>query len=469
MSGPNEATTEGLSTGGRLAAAGALALALVAVLVLVLRGEEPYKVRVHFQSASQLVKGNLVKAAGRPVGKVETIDVTDDGRAEILIRIDEEKLAPLRQGTTVNVRTASFTGLANRFVELHMPPGAPPAIPNNGLIEQRFTTTQVDFDQIFNTFDPKTRAGLRNIFKGSATQYGGRGAMASAGYRYLNPSLIAADRLFREVGYDAVQLKEFITSASRLVTDLASRRDDLAALVDNLATATGAIARRDEDLATAINRLPPFMRRANTTFVNLRATLDDLAPFVEESKPVAKLLRPYLRQLRLFAQDARPTVRDLSALVRRRGPDNDLVELSRAIPPLRDIAIGPVQVNGRERPGSFETAVTSLKGQTPIWAFQRPYAVDLAGWFDDFSHSGIYDANGSASRVALTANAFASVNGALIPVPPSLRDDLLPAVATLGQNNRCPGSIERNPGDGSIPFRPTPDYSCDPSQVPPGR
>ena len=56
-----------------------------------------------------------------------------------------------------------------------------------------------------------------------------------------------------------------------------TRRDDLAGLVDHLATTTGAIGRQKQRARRRDRRsCPPFMRRANTTFVNLRATLDDL-------------------------------------------------------------------------------------------------------------------------------------------------------------------------------------------------
>ena len=38
-----------------------------------------------------------------------------------------------------------------------------------------------------------------------------------------------------------------------------------------------------------------------------------------------------------------------------------------------------------------------------------------------------------------------------------------------GQNNRCPGSIERGFNrDGSAPWRPSPTYNCNPEHVPPG-
>src|SRR5213075_152872 len=108
----------------------------------------------------------------------------------------------------------------------------------------------------------------------------------------------------------------FVLASSKLVTDVASRRDDLAGLVDNLATTTGAIGRKKQALADALAQLPPFMRSANSTFVNLRATLDDLKPLVDESKPVAPKLRRFLEQLRPLTQDARPTLRNLTRLIR---------------------------------------------------------------------------------------------------------------------------------------------------------
>ena len=48
-----------------------------------------------------------------------------------------------------------------------------------------------------------------------------------------------------------------------LVGALASRRDDLAAVVDRLATTTGAIAREERALSDAIGQAPRFLRRAN--------------------------------------------------------------------------------------------------------------------------------------------------------------------------------------------------------------
>src|SRR5215212_352122 len=463
-------------TGDQIVRAVALAaLVVVAIVVAVLLLRPPgggYIVKARFQNAAQLVKGNLVQTGGAPVGKVKTIDLTPDGQAEVTMSITKD-YAPLRRGTLATIRQASLSGVANRYIDLRMAPDGAEKIPDGGVIAQDATTTAVDLDQLFDTFDPATRKALAGVIKGSARQFEGKGKQFNAGIAYLNPSLAASSRLFRELNRDTPLLKRFVVSSSQLVTDIADRRDDLAPLVDELATTTTAIGNQKQALADSIARLPPFMRRANTTFVNLRAAPDDLDPLVNESKPVAKKLRPFLAELRPLARDARPTLRDLSDIVRRPGNPNDLIELTKLQVPLRNITTRKVNANGKLRDGAFKASRDALKGNTPEFSFFRPYTPDLLGWFDDFSHSGVYDALGAVSRVGVHANAFALAGaggaGQFELIPPELRGQALEATLARGQNNRCPGGGEHRADDGSNPFKPSPDFPCDASQVLPGK
>jgi phospholipid/cholesterol/gamma-HCH transport system substrate-binding protein len=442
------------------------AIAVAATLLLGGAGNG-YTVKAQFENASQLVKGNLVQVSGMPAGKVEDIRLTPDGQAELTLSIDEE-YAPLREGTLATVRMASLSGVANRYIDLRLPGADQQAIPDGGTIEQDSTTTAVDLDEIFNTLDEPTREDLQTLIKGLDAQHKGRGEQMNAGLLYLNPSLSSSSRLFRELNEDSKLLERFVVASSKLVTDLAERRDDVAGLVDNLATTTNAIGSEQEALGTSVEALPPFMRRANTTFLNLRAALDDLEPLVDDSKPVAKKLRPFLAELRPLAQDARPTFRDLSGLLEQPGKGNDLVDLVNAQPALRDIAVNDVNENGKDRPGAFPASTEALEQATPQLAHFRPYTVDLLGWFDDFSHSGTYDALGAASRVGIHASAFAVADGQLMGIPPALRDEAFQAAATTDQRNRCPGGGEHKSEDGSRPWKPTADFNCDPSQTLPG-
>jgi phospholipid/cholesterol/gamma-HCH transport system substrate-binding protein len=440
------------------------AIAVVGFELLGDRGES-YVVHGRFQNAAQLVKGNLVEVAGVPVGTVAGIELTHDGQADVRMKITDGDYRPLRRGTRAIIRQASLSGVANRYVDLQLPAADHQAtIPDGGVIDQSETTTAVDLDQLFDTFDPRTRKALSGVIRGYGAAYQGKGEQANAGWAYLNPALAASTRLFEELDSDTPALKRFLTASSRLVGDLAERRADLAGLVDHLATTTGAVGRQNRALQDAIAALPAFMRRADTTFVNLRATLDDLQPLVDESKPVAKKLRPFLAELRPLARDARPTLRDLARLLRSPGSANDLVELTQSAVPLRDAAVGPIKRNGKQRAGALPGSTKALQQSAPELATARPYAPDLTGWFDDFSHSGLYDALGGASRASIHLNLFAPVNGVLKPLTdPVLQSEAFKDATSLDQRWRCPGAVER----GAV-YKPTPDFPCDASETPLG-
>jgi phospholipid/cholesterol/gamma-HCH transport system substrate-binding protein len=449
---------------GRGLSVAAVAAAVVVVALVLLSNGSSYRVNFRFTNASQLVKGNLVQVAGVKVGIVKQIDISDDGEAVVKVDITDDAYKPLRAGTAATVRQASLSGVANRYIDLSLPDGShQQTLPDGATIRAAATTSAVDLDELFNTLDPKTRRSLQGVIKGYSNSYAKNTAEANAGWMYLDPSLVAGSRLFEELNRDTPLLKRFIDASASLVTDVAARRDDLAGLVDHLATTTGALANQKVALGQAIEQLPAFMRRADTTFVNLRSTLDDVKPLVDDSKPAVKALRPFLAALRPLAQDARPAVRDLANEVRRPGANNDLVELTRSSVPLRNIAVGPVQANGKQREGALPATTKALDQAAPELAFARPYAVDLTGWFDDFSHSGIYDALGGASRAALNVNGFTNLNGLLKPLLPGDREKFFQASASLNNRNRCPGSDERGAA-----WKPYPSYNCDLTQVPLG-
>jgi phospholipid/cholesterol/gamma-HCH transport system substrate-binding protein len=387
------------------------------------------------------VKGNPVQVGGVPIGSVKGMKITDDGHAEITLSIDGDH-APLRRGTRAEIRQFSQSGLANRYVDLSLPPNSDDTIPDGGVIDTDKTVTQVDLDELYNTLDPKTRRALQGFFKGSAAQWRDMSDEANVGFAYLNPALSTSRRLFTELTKDTPLLQRFLVDSSRMVTALAARRDDLAGLIGNLNDTTRALGSQKEALAESIGRLPPFMRRANTTFVNLRSTLDAVDPLVEASKPVAKRLGPFLSQARAFAADAEPTVRDLSLTLRKPGRANDLVNFMQSIPPLAEIATvkkdrsyapGGKRYSVGETRGAFPESVEALKGGAGEFGFARPYTTDFLGWFDDFSTTGGgFDALGATARGFITMSEF-------------LHKDSL----AYKQYKRCPGSAEAPASDGS--------------------
>ena len=430
--------------------AGALVLlAIVVVAVILFTGDGGYRVTAEFVNAGQLVKGNEVKAGGSTVGTVKDIDVTQDGHAEVTIAISDDDYKPLREGTRVLIKQASLSGIANRYVDLQLGPANGNEIEDGGVIGPDQTATAVELDQIFNLFDERTRTGLQDFFKGSATMLRGQGKELRRGIHYLNPALSTGARLFQELTRDEALLERFLVDSGTLVNALADRRQDLTGVVGNLNATFGALGRQQGALAESVERLPPFMRRANTTFVNLRAALDDVDPLVDASKPAVKRLGPFLDQARLFVRDGEPTIRDLSKTIAQPGDSNDLIELIRSFPPLAEVALDDSRVNGATRRGAFPETTDALNAAAPTIAFGRPYTPDFVGWMDDFSTTGGYDALGGYSR------AWINLSELLYGAGPKLR-----------QYSRCPGSNEEAAADGSNVFSgdAAAALECDPSQ-----
>lgn len=463
---------------GRVAAGAAILVVLVAVGVILLSGGSSYKVNAIFQNASQVVSGDLVEVAGNSIGKVSDIQLTPNGQARLTLDINDKNFMPLRQGTEATVRQSSLSGIANRFVDLRLGPGNMPSIHNGATISTTNTTSAVDLDQLFNTLDGPTRKGLQEVIQGSASQYTGEGKVAQAAFAYLNPALASSSMLFREINRDTGKFTNFIVKSGNLVSDIAQRRTDLSGLVVHLASTTEALAAQHTALAQSIQRLPPFMKLADTTFVNLRNALNDVKPLVDATKPVAPKLRVLLEQLKPLAEQSVPTVRDLANLVRRPRANNDLIELTGLGQPLAAATVHNTKTNGETRLGAFPQSTIALNASTPELATARPYAVDLTGWFEGYTHPGTIDANGGASRVAPVIGVGSIQNGVLNLLPSFLQAALRqvlafgsttggtggkPGLLTTGQGDRCPGSMER----GAV-YYPQSGYPCNPQQIPTG-
>jgi phospholipid/cholesterol/gamma-HCH transport system substrate-binding protein len=436
-----------------VAAVAVVLAAVVVVALLLFTGGSDYTVKVQFENAGQLVKGNLVEVGGRPIGSVSKISLTESGLAEIEIKITE--LKPLHEGTTAVIRSSSLSGIANRYVALSLGPQSEKKIDSGGFIRADRTTSPVDLDQLFNTLDEPTRKGLQDIIQGSAKQFAGKAEEANESARYFNPALSTSSTLLRELVRDKVVFEKFVTDTSDVVTDLAERRDDLAQLVGNANATAGAIARENSALERTLDLLPTTMREANTTFVNLRSTLDDLDPLVNASKPATKDLARFLRVLRPLVHDARPTIRDLRLLVKQQGPGNDLTDLTLKAPRLANLT-----------DTVFPRSVTALQKTQTVLEYARPYTPDFAGWLTKFGQSAApYDANGHYARIQPIFNAFQFTNTPTGPVLVPNEGSRLQGLET-GQSQRCPGGAMQPPPDGSAPYLETPDFACDPEAAP---
>jgi phospholipid/cholesterol/gamma-HCH transport system substrate-binding protein len=435
----------------RILATAALIAAIALVALALFGGGDSYRVKVVFDNAGQLVKGNEVRVGGQPVGTISDIELDDSANAVVTMDVGDD-IAPLHEGTTATIRATSLSGITSRYISLKPGPNNANRIDDGGRIGADSTSSPVDIDVLFNTLDEKTRGGLRDLIRGTGTQYDSKGAEAAQSIRYFAPFLDSTSRLTQELALDQQVFARFLKDGADTVSAIAERRGDLTDLVSNTNSAMRAIGDESASLQRALELLPGTLRKANTTFVNLRGTLDELDKLVNVSKPNTKELAPFFRALRPVVHEARPTLADLRELIRTPGPNNDLIELTAKQPRL-----------ARLTASVFPRAIRTLDRSDPVIEYARGYTPDLVGWITKFGQvAAYYDANGHYARVmpVLSPTLLDRDNYRLVGVAPSEHLNGF----EHGTRPTCPGGAVQPAPDGSSPW---PFRGCDPSSGPP--
>lgn len=434
----------------RTAAIGALLVAVVVVAVLLLSSGSPYTLRADFRDAGGLVSGNQVLMGPATVGTVQSISLTPDGLAEATMTLDSGA-SPVPQGTVARVYENSLSGSANRYVVLEPGRRSGPPIPSGGLIPLSDTRSFVSLDQVFDTFDPLTRAGLSNFIQGQAASIQGRAIAANQTLKYFAPALASTSDVTAELTRDEPAFDGLLVEGARAMQALAASSQQLSQLIANGDVATGAIARQSVALEQALSLFPSTLTRSTTTFRGLNSTLDALDPLVAASKVGIRRLEPFSAALRQLIGVSIPTIGQLDALIRNPAGTGDLTTLVRSTPSLARIGST-----------AFPNLIRSMNVSQAQLDYLREYTPDVVAALTNLGQTGgYYDANGHYARTQPDFFAF-GLNGVneLTSQPPALRYQGLQVV-----HNRCPGSALQPTPDGSAPWLVP---GCQLSSTPPG-
>jgi phospholipid/cholesterol/gamma-HCH transport system substrate-binding protein len=442
------------ASAGTVAKRAVVAIALIAVLVvvslMVLGGGASYTLRADFQDAGGLLPRNVVLLGPTTVGTVSSIALTPNGEAEVTMSIDAG-LEPLHQGTVARIDEDSLSGIADKYVELEPGPPSAPSIPDGGLIDESDTYSEVNLDEVFDAFDPLTRAGLAGFIRGEAASLAGKGQEANRALEYLAPGLQSTSEVTAELTRDQPAFDQLITSGAQAMQALASKSQQLTQLISNTATATGAIASQSQALESALSLFPGTLTRSTHTFAGLNSTLNSLDPLVAASKPAVRQLPQFAASLRTLLAVAIPTVGELDGLIHSQSGTGDLTTLALATPSLARIGAA-----------AFPRLIAEMNASQQQLDYLREYTPDVVGALTSVGQAGAYyDANGHYLRTQPDLFPFAiNSSDQLTAQSPALRYQGLHSV-----RNRCPGSAVQPSPDGSTPESVP---GCSTTSVPPG-
>jgi phospholipid/cholesterol/gamma-HCH transport system substrate-binding protein len=435
----------------RALAVGALLLAVIVVAYVVLSSGSSYTVRLLFSDASGLVAGDQVMIGPSSVGSVQSVGLTNNGQAAVVVAVDGSA-APLYRGTVARIEENGLAGIASHYVTLQPALATGNAqIPSRGTIPQSYTYAEVSLDQIFNTLNAPTREGLRNVIRGEAASINGKALQANQTLKYLAPVLQSTSNFTAALNRDEPAFDQLLVHGAQTMQLLASRSQQLTDLVDKTDAVTGAVASQSQALDDALALLPAALTKSTTTFAGLRTTISTLEPLVAATKPQVKHLETFAVALNSFAKAATPTLGSLAALIS--SPNGqDLTGLLQEAPTLE-----------RAASSGFPAIITSLQAQLSSGQIQalREYTPDIVAALANTGQlNGYYDANGHYGRSEPFYGAYGVSGGMLTDQSPANRYNGLTVVKT----GRCPGGATQ-PGDHSMPVSVP---GCDTSNTPPG-
>jgi phospholipid/cholesterol/gamma-HCH transport system substrate-binding protein len=248
----------------------------------------PYEIKIPFSEATQLAQQSDVRISGVSIGKVQSIDVAPDGQ-EALATVDiDDKYGPIPQNTRAILRTKTLLG--ETYIELTPGSSSEPALEDGGTLSGTNVAQSVQLDEIFRTFDPRTRAAFQEWMRNSAIAIEGQGQSLSAAFAQFGPTLTEFDQLFRVLDTQQLAVRALFRNGATALQAFRGRNGQLADLIQSSNAVFQTTATREQDIEALFKAFPTFLDE-------FRATLDRLRVFSVKTDPLMRQLVPAAEQL----------------------------------------------------------------------------------------------------------------------------------------------------------------------------
>jgi ABC-type transporter Mla subunit MlaD len=297
----------------RLAKGGLLAAAVLVVVILIANsndseliifGSTPsyaHTLQVTVPSAFEAIPGERVTEGGVGVGTILSTNVTRSAEAHLVLGISDSAW-PIPSNSVLNLRMGGTAKFTDRFVSITKG-GADTYFTNDESIPARQFIVPVEYDTLFNIFNPRTRTGLQDFFKNTARLAPAARPFRSA-VQVAAPPIGQAAAVVGDLGDDQQALSALVSATSEVSDAVASANPGVRSLITSAADTFGTIGAQSVSLQKAI------VGAANA-IGNVGTLAYDATHLLNELGPTATRLRPGVNQLDGLAAPLNGTLREL--------------------------------------------------------------------------------------------------------------------------------------------------------------
>jgi ABC-type transporter Mla subunit MlaD len=300
-----------------------LAVAAAAMLTAGAGGGGSYKVRALFDNAGFVITGEDVKVAGVKVGRIDSLDVTRDFKAVVVLDIQDPGYQDFRSDASCQIRPQSLIG--EKFVECQptqkraVDAPVPPPLKKIGkgagkgqyLLPVTNTSKSVDLDLINDVMRLPYRQRLSLIVSELGTGLAGRGTELNQVVRRADPALKEVDKVLALLSSQNRVLADLARNSDTTLAPLARERKHVSSFIVHSSRVAQATAQRRVDLGADIQRLPTFLRELRPTMRRIGGLSDEMTPVLSDLGKVAPDVNRVIQQLGPFSQAGIPALKSL--------------------------------------------------------------------------------------------------------------------------------------------------------------
>jgi phospholipid/cholesterol/gamma-HCH transport system substrate-binding protein len=270
-----------------------------------------YELGVRFPEATTLAQQADVRISGVKVGRVSTL-VRDGNVTKATLQI-ESRFAPIRSDTRTVLRQKSLLG--ETYVELTPGTRGASALKDGSTLPLGHVADTVQLDEIFRTFDPKTRAAFGTWMDQQGRAFLGRGADLNDALGNLTPFIHDAGEVVKILNEQSADTRRLVRDTGVVFQALTERDGQLTQLITNSNRVFETTAARNRELQEIFTIFPTFLNEGRATTTRVTAFSRNTNPLITQLRPAARQLSPTLIQLHGLAPDLKGLFRDLGPLI----------------------------------------------------------------------------------------------------------------------------------------------------------
>jgi ABC-type transporter Mla subunit MlaD len=274
-----------------------------------------YELKVPFQEATQLAQQSDVRISGVSVGKVQTIETSPDGQEALATITIEPKYAPIPEGTRAILRTKTLLG--ETYVELTPGEADGAQLPDGGTLARANVAESAQLDEIFRTFDARTRTAFQEWMQEGAVAISGRGQSFSNALGEFEPFFSEVDDLLRVLDTQRVAVEQLFRNGAVTFRALRGREGELSELIRNSDAVWRTTAARNRDIEALFRAFPTFEDEQRLTFNRLKEFALNADPLFRQLVPAAEQLSPTLIAFSNLAPQAKGLFEGLEPVIDR--------------------------------------------------------------------------------------------------------------------------------------------------------